>query len=116
MAVVLLPSPQDPSEHGRKISQPPVVLQLDPPSPDWLAIRALRGRFQLLWDVEEDAGFVVVLEESRHEEGGIEIVVQSSDVELDRIVLAPATASSDGDRFQRRFSGPIAIGVAMEDR
>src|SRR5271165_2290540 len=33
MAVILLPSPQDRSEHGRKIGQALVVLQLDPPSP-----------------------------------------------------------------------------------
>src|SRR6185436_18018877 len=39
MAVVLLPSPQDRSEHGRKISQALVVLQLDPPSPDCLPHR-----------------------------------------------------------------------------
>src|SRR5271167_1531762 len=39
MAVILLPSPQDRSEHGRKISHALVVLQLDTPSPDRLPHR-----------------------------------------------------------------------------
>ena len=39
MAVILLPSPQDRAEHGRKIDQALVVLQLDPPSPDCLPHR-----------------------------------------------------------------------------
>src|SRR4029077_1141469 len=36
MAVILLPSPQDRSEHGREISQALVVHQLAPPSPNFL--------------------------------------------------------------------------------
>ena len=81
-----------------------------------LPFHALHRRSQPTLDVEQDPGFLTVLAQSRHQEAVIEIVEQPSDVELHHPVLVPATASSDGDRLQRRFSRPIAIGVAMEDR
>ncbi len=46
----------------------------------------------------------------------IEIVEQPPYVELHHPVLVPAPASGDGDRFQRRFSRPIAIGIVVEER
>ena len=76
-----------------------------------LPIRALHRRFQPTLDVEQDPGFLTVLAQSRHQEAVIEIVEQPSDVELHHPVLVPATASGDGDRLQRRFPRPIAIGV-----
>ena len=57
------------------------------------------------------SGFLTVLAQSRHQEAVIEIVEQAPDVELHHPVLVPATASGDGDRLQRRFPRPIAIGV-----
>ena len=81
-----------------------------------LPIPALHRRFQPTLDIEQDPGVLTVLAQSRHQEAVIEIVEQTPDVELHHPVLVPATASGDGDRLQRRFPRPIAIGVAMEDR
>ena len=81
-----------------------------------LPIRALHRRFQPTLDVEQDPGFLTVLAQSRHQEAVIEIVEQPPDVELHHPVLVPATASGDGDRLQRRFPRPIAIGIVVEDR
>ena len=84
------------------------------------APEAARPRFasalQPTLDVEQDPGFLTVLAQSRHQEAVIEIVEQTPDVELHHPVLVPATASGDGDRLQRRFPRPIAIGIVVEER
>jgi hypothetical protein len=81
-----------------------------------LPARILHRRFQPTLDGEQDPRFLTVLAQSRHQQAVIEIVEQPSDVELHHPVLVPATASGDGDRLQRRFARPVAIGIFVEDR
>jgi hypothetical protein len=57
-----------------------------------------------------------VLAQSLHQQGVIEIIEQTSDVELNDPVVVPAAASGDGDRRQRRLPRPITIRIIAEDR
>jgi hypothetical protein len=70
----------------------------------------------VLYHIEQDPGLLAVLPQSLHQQAMIEIVEQTSDVELNDPVIVPASAPGNSNRRQARLSRPIAVGIIAEDR
>ena len=80
------------------------------------AILHLHGRLQPTFDVEQHPGTVRMFADSLEHQFPIDAVEEAFDVEIEHPVVAPTALASREHRIDRRFSGPVAIGVAVKQR
>jgi hypothetical protein len=78
------------------------------------SIRHLHGRLQPSFDVEKHPRTVRVFADRTHQQIGIDSIKEALDVEIQNPRMAPASLPRHADRIERRFAGPVPIGVLVE--
>ena len=81
---------------------------------DEAPIRHLHGRFQPSFDVEKHPRAIRVFADRTHQQIGIDSVEEALDVEIQNPRITPASLPRHADRIERRFAGPVPIGVLVE--
>src|SRR6516164_694596 len=80
------------------------------------AVLHLHRRFQPALNVKEHPRTVRMMADRREQKLPIDAVEEALDVEIEHPVVAPAALTSLMHGVDRRFAGPVAVGVGMEYR
>ena len=80
------------------------------------AVLHLHRRLQPALDVEQRPRTVRMMTDGLEQELPIDAVEEPLDVEVEHPVVAPAALTSSAHGVDRRFAGPVAVGVGMEHR
>src|SRR3954452_7131450 len=79
-------------------------------------IRHLHRCFQPSLDVQQHPWTVRMFTDCSHKQSRLDTVKEGLDVEIKDPGVAPASLPRDAHSIERRFAGPVSIGVVMEMR
>src|SRR5262249_4788867 len=96
-------------------ADPPSVRRPRRARPD-VAVLHLHRRLQPTLDVEQHPRTVRMTTDSLEQKLPVDAIEEALDVEIEHPVVAPAALASLVHGIDRRFAGPVAIGVGVERR